>query len=260
MMRKLTAFLLMLLLTVSLAISVSAAETGYVFDEAGLLSSSEKLKLTIQAQSIAEEYDCGVYIMTVEDYRSYGYASEVYDVTWGIYHDRELGIGPERNGMILLLSMEDRDYATFVYGKDAEYALSDYALILLEDEFLDDFADNEWNDGFEDYLSVTRDFLQRAAKGKPVRESPLPLILIAVFVSCIISLIITGIFWLQMKNVRKQSSARAYASAQGLDLTVRLDTFTHQTIRRRKIETSSGSSSGSRSHSGGGGHGRSGKF
>ena len=45
MMRKLTALFLMLLLIVSLAVSASAAETGYIFDEAGLLTASEKLTL-----------------------------------------------------------------------------------------------------------------------------------------------------------------------------------------------------------------------
>lgn len=258
MMRKLTAFFLMLLLIFSMAVSASAAETGYVFDDAGLLTSNEKLKLTIEAQSIAEEYGCGVYIVTVEDYRAYGYASDVYDVTWGIYHDMELGVGKERNGLILLLSMEDRDYATFVYGKVADYAFSDHALIKLENQFLDDFGNDDWYEGFDDYLTVSRDYLHRAAQGRPVRESPVPMILIFLLLACIIAFIITGIFWSQMRNVKMQSSARAYASGQGLNLTVKLDNFTHQTVSRRKIDTSS--SSGSRSRSGGGGHGRSGKF
>lgn len=260
MMRKLTALFLMLLLIVSLAVPASAAETGYIFDDAGLLTASEKLALAIEAESIAEDYGCGVYIVTVEDYRAYGYFSDVYDVTRGIYYDRKLGVGAERNGVILLLSMEDRDYALFVFGKDAEYALDGFAVTLLEDEFLDDFADNEWYDGFEDYLSATRDYLVWAAEGNPVRESPVPMMLVFLFMSCLIALIITGIFWQQMRNVKKQYTAEPYTSVGGLKLTDKRDVFTHQSVRRRRIERSSSSSSGSRSRSGGGGHGRSGKF
>lgn len=260
MMRKLTALFLMLLLIVSLAVPASAAETGYIFDEAGLLTASEKLALAIEAESIAEDYGCGVYIVTVDDYRSYGYFSDVYDVTSDIYHDMELGVGKERNGLILLLSMDDRDYATFVYGKVADYAFSDHALIQLENHFLDDFGRNDWYEGFSDYLSVSRDYLNRAAKGNPVRESPVPMMLIFLFMSCLIALIITGIFWQQMRNVKKQYTAEPYTSVGGLKLTDKRDVFTHQSVRRRRIERSSSSSSGSRSRSGGGGRGRSGKF
>lgn len=261
MMRKMTAFVLMLLLVLSLGISASANEnTGYVFDYAQLLNSSEAEQMNEFAQDVAEEYDCGLYIMTLDDYTDYDDDLDVYDAAWNIYHELELGVGKERNGVFLLLSIEDRDYALFVYGEDAEYAFNDHGLTLLEEEFLDDFGDNDWYAGFADYLTTGADYLQRAAEGDPVRGSPAILIVIFILVSCVISLIITGVFWLQMKNVRMKSDARVYASAAGLNLTIRQDSFSHQMVSRRRIERSSGSGSGSRSHSGGGGHGRSGKF
>lgn len=45
-----------------------------------------------------------------------------------------------------------------------------YARTLLEDAFLDDFADDDYRGGYEDYLSTCADFFERAAQGHPVRK------------------------------------------------------------------------------------------
>lgn len=100
-MRKITILFLTVLLLVLLAVPASA-ETQYVFDEAGLLSDTEREALEAYAQKIGESYGCGVYMMTTEDYQAYGWNSDVFDVTWNIYHDRRLGWGEAREGVFLL--------------------------------------------------------------------------------------------------------------------------------------------------------------
>ena len=67
------------------------------------------------------------------------------------------------------MSMSDRKYATFFYGPKAEYAFDAYGQELMEEEFLDDFRDDDWYDGFEDYLEVCAEYLERAEAGDPVR-------------------------------------------------------------------------------------------
>lgn len=261
MMRKMTALVFAILLLVSLAVPASAA-TEYVFDDADLLTSSQVRKLNEMAERIEDRYDCSVYIMTVEDFRDYGRSSDVYEVTYGIYHDRELGCGRKREGMILLLSMDDRDYATFFYGKNTEYAFNEYGQEQLEKQFLDDFKDNDWYDGFRDYLETSEEYLKLAADGNPVRKSNWLRAAIFVGVALVIALVVTLVLLAGMKNVRAKTSAGSYMTGEGLMLTTRVDTFIRQTRSVRTIQKSSGSSSGSRSgsRSGGGGSGRSGKF
>lgn len=258
MMRKLTALMLSLLLVLSLGICVSAAaESEYIFDDADLLSPREEEKLDELAETIEEEYGCTMYIMTVEDYRDYGSSSDVFEVTYEIYHDRDLGYGKDRNGVILLLSMEDRDFALFVYGDDAEYAFDSYGQELLEEEFLDDFADDDWYNGFHDYLSTGEEFLEMAEDGEPVRESPAPLIGLLILISCGIAAVVVAVLWGNMKSVKVKSGAATYAAATGLNLTNSMDLFSHRTVHRRTIPKNNGSSG---ARSGGGGSGRSGKF
>ena len=255
--KKILSICLALLLTVCLAATVEAAG-NYVIDDAGLLTQQERSELNACAANITRNREIGIYILTVYDYRDYGYSGDVFDTTWQIYHDRKLGMGSDRQGMILLLSMKERDYATFFYGDDTEYAFNAYGQEELEQYFLDDFKRNDWYSGFHDYLTQSRDFMQDAADGDPVRKSSMGRVLIFVAVALLLSGIITLIPYVAMKNVKRKVTAGNYIVGTGLNLTRREDRFTHQTRSVRTIQSSSGS--GSRSRSGGGGSGRSGKF
>lgn len=254
--KKLLILCLALILLLCAAVPV-CAQQSYVLDEADLLTPQEEAELDAYAARLAETYGVGVYMMTVEDYLPYYDSPDVFNTTQAIYHDYDLGYGPDREGMILLLSMAERDYATFFYGDKTEYCFNDYGQERLEEYFLDDFGWDEWHDGFHDYLTASEKFLAKAESGSPVRKSPAGLIIVFILIALAISGIVTGIFWAKMSNVRSQSSAHSYISPDGLDLTLRQDVFINRTRTRRKIQSSSGSS---HAHSGGGGSGRSGKF
>lgn len=257
-MRKVWILSLTLLLAVLLAVPAFASE-NYVIDDAGLLIGGQQEQLNRRAAEIAEQYEIGIYILTVEDFRDYGEEYEIFDVLWNYYHDNRLGFGENREGMILMLSMKERDYATFFYGENTEFAFNAYGQELMEEKFLDDFAEDLWFFGFMDYLSVAEDYMARAAAGNPVRESPWPMVFLFVVIALAISGIATLVEWGKMRNVAVKADALHYQAEAGLALTARSDQFVRQTMTRRKIQTQS-SSSGSRSHSGGGGSGRSGKF
>lgn len=267
--RKLTGFALALMLAFALCAPSFAAAgmstgtgagTRCVVDTAGLLTFDERDDLENMAEDISGKYGCGVYAVTVIDYEAYGYG-DVYDVTTQIYHDpaNGFGAGDGRDGIILLLSMRERDYALFVYGEKAEYAFSDYGLRRLEEPFLEEFGDNNWYGGFRAYLNECDRFLAAAQEGNPVRASPVLPIVIAVAASCLIAIVVCLLIRASMNTVHKKRDAREYVAPGGLRLTRQTDQYTHTTRTSRKIE-SGGGSGGSHSHSGGGGHGRSGKF
>ena len=233
------------------------AEMRYVLDTYDLLSFDERTILEKKAENISEQYSCGVYIVTVDNYRSYGYGS-VYDVTTQIYHsDIGFGVGDGRDGIMLLLSMNERDYALFVYGDKAEYAFNDYGLEQLEDSFLSNFRNDDWYGGFSGYLRECDIYLAYAQEDRPVRSTPTDSIVVVILSSCAIAFVVCMILKGQMNTVHSKSGAREYITSGGLHLIQQADQFTHTTRISRRIENKSGSS---HSHSGGGGHGRSGKF
>ena len=82
----------------------------------------------------------------MEDYRDF-HSEGVYKATYTIYHQYTMGVGPNRDGIMLLLSMDDRDWAMFCYGSHCEYAFNSYGQEKLEKVFLDNFGEDDWYGG-----------------------------------------------------------------------------------------------------------------
>lgn len=274
--KRICTMLLALAAALALVLPAAAADFGRVYDEAGLLTEEERSSLESMAETISSAYGVGVYAAAVNDFRDYGDGT-VYEVTYQLYHQYELGEGADRDGIIVLLSMDDRDYAMFVYGPKAESVFNSYWQEQLEKEFLSDFGRDDWYGGFYNYISACDRYLERDANGgsgdgddwddSPVGPSGgigffflvhRTQIIIWVIASCVIALLVCLLMRRKMKSVRRKVEANAYVTPDGLTLTDQYDRYTHTTETRRKIEKES--SSGSSSESGGGGSGRSGKF
>lgn len=259
--QRIFSFLLAFLLLLALAPAALAdgAQLSYVTDDAGILTASETAALEKTAQSIAQRYGVGIYLVTVED------ASRIdsrgtYEAAYTVYHNYSLGIGAERNGAILLLSMNDRAFAHFYYGSESEYAFNKYGQEQIEDVFLDNFRENDWYGGFSDYLTACGEYLALAEEGHPVRRSPVPAIIISCAAGILIAFLVCSILKRKMKSVYVQARADGYVSG-GLRLSRQTDRFTHRTETRRHIEPPKPSGGGgSVGHTGGGGSGRSGHF
>lgn len=104
-----------------LSVSVFAeSQLWHITDDAGILTESQNIELETYAETISQDYGVGVYVVTVDNYEDY--YDSAYETAWQIYHAYELGEGADRDGVILLLSMDNRQFATFFYGPRAEYA------------------------------------------------------------------------------------------------------------------------------------------
>lgn len=241
--------------------TLKSESMSYVFDHSHMLTDTQRAELEAQAKEISLRHHCGVYVAFVDDYTVYSDGGGVYKTTYQLYHGDQLGMGDDRDGIIILLSMAERDYAMFVYGTYAETAFNNYGQEKLEKAFLGNFKEDDWYGGVSNYLSTCDEYLTRADAGKPVRESPALLIVIAVVASCFLSGAICLFLKRSMKTVHQKVEANEYVAPGGLQLSKQYDRYTHTTEVRSKISSSDdSSSSGTSSCSGGGGSGRSGKF
>ena len=233
----------------------------YILDIAGCLSPDSRAQLEARAEEISTRHGCGVYTVFVDDYTVYG-SNDVYKATYKLYHSRQLGLGEERDGVIILMSVQNRKYAMFIYGKNAEYAFDEYGAEQLEKRFLGQFSNNNWYVGVSEYLTACDEYLTLADEGRPVREVPWAVLAIVVIVSFVVAGSVCGVLKMNMKTVRRGAAADEYVTAEGLTLTESSDRFMYTTETRTKIRDDSSSSSGgsTSSNSGGGGHGRSGSF
>ena len=116
---KLFAFIIVFILSIlTFPLKVNAADENSILnkprvvDEASLLSSSEKTDLTNKVNKISEENKCDVVIVTVNslgDKTSTEFADDYFDYNG-------YGYGNNRDGILLLISMENRDWAISTSG------------------------------------------------------------------------------------------------------------------------------------------------
>ena len=176
--RRLACILLAALLLLGLCCTAFAeapateAQLWNITDTVGLLTSDEDLTLEARAEEISAQYGVGIYLLILEDYSEY--YDDPYETAYELYHQNTLGMGEDRDGVILLMSMSDRKYATFFYGPKAEYAFDPYGQELMEEEFLDNFRDDDWYGGFSDYLEVCAEYLERAPSGEIILRRAAP--------------------------------------------------------------------------------------
>lgn len=275
MMKRLLSALAVLCLLAALAVPALAADSVYLADYAGLLTEDEELALGAMMEEIAAEHDCGVYFVSVEDYNTYG--ETPYDAAVQLYIQQTLyGTAPE-DGILLMLSMQARDYSLITYGSYAEAVFTDAAMYRLEDRFLQYFRMNDWENGVEYYLVDAADLLsdfnaemsEQYGEGYVSYYEPgvpdvlvranrvQPEIWLGVAVGCpAIALVVCLIMKAGMRNAKKATHADAYIPAGGVNLQVKQDLFTHTTTRVVHHPKSNGGSGGG----GGGFRGHSGKF
>lgn len=269
--RLLVSLLLALSLILVLGSTASAAgltEIPYVTDTVGLITQEEARELETQAEWIAETYGCAPYILVVEDFRDYEDTESIFEAGMDLYERWDLGCGEDRNGILLMLSMAERDYALVSYGSLTHSAFTDYGQEYLEDCFLDDFRHDGWIGGFRDYLNASAWLLEQAQNG-PAYDintasgantahrgfQPL-MILIPLAVALVVCLVFTA----QMKTAKKQTQARNYITANGVHMRIVQDSFTHRTVTRQVIQQKSSGSGGGTTVNSRGFSGRSGKF
>lgn len=263
-MKRLISVMVAVLLLALLAIPVSGAQIPEccIFDDEGLLSEIEYQTLEDYAREISEQRQCAVYFVTVDDFRNYG-DGDILNVARQIFLASDFGMGEDKDGVMLLLSMADRDYSLIVHGF-GETALTDYGWEYICEHFRDDFADDDWFHGVFDYLAYTDDLLSQAREGRVYDRynwiTGGVLWVWSLILGAVISLVVCLIQRAMMrKKVREQTDALGYVQGE-VHITRRRDVYSHTTEVRRKIEKKDSGSSGSHSHSSDGFSGTSGKF
>lgn len=272
-----TALVLAAALTVP---ALAVPEQGYytfLADGAGLLSEAEMDTLETKAQEITDTYGFAPYIIIVEGLNGV----DVSDLALSYWDEYSLGAGDRREGSLLLMSMEDRDFDYEVWDY-TNAVFDEYRYDSVREAFLGEFRRDDWYGGFTEYLDATAYYLSGEADdiepgedwdyygdyvadygGGERHEGPglLSVLLLVVLLPCAIAGVICGGMAASMKSVRPASYAGNYVKGHPA-LRVKEDIFTHTTETRTKIERSHDSGGGhSGDGGGGGGHfSSSGKF
>lgn len=222
-----------------------------VIDEGSLLTSDEIKNLKTQLDEISKRQQCDVVIVTVDslgEKTSTEYADNYYD-------DNGYGIGEGDDGILLLVSMEERDWAISTYGYGIT-AFTDAGQAYIMEEVQQKLSDGAYFEAFQSFASQCDDFLTEAKEDTPYDSNNLPKgkpplvwIPIALLVGIVIALVSTGVMKGKLKSVRKQPSAANYEKHDSFRVTDQRDIFLYNHIERRaKPKENNSGSGGSGSH------------
>lgn len=241
-----------LLALVILALCMPALAEGLplVVDDAALLTQDEVAQLSAEAEQISGTYAMDVVIHTTDSLggkTALNYAADYYDFLG-------YGQGEDSDGVMLVLSMEDRDWCILTTGRGIK-AFTDYGIDVISDDIVPYFSKGEYAAGFSRFLRDARIFLEQAQTGRPFDvdnrarlRTPMERALGAAPYLAIAAAVIAAVALLAMilgmKTARPQYSANQYIRGDSVNITRAQDIFLYHTQSRVRIEHESSSSSG----------------
>lgn len=275
-MRKYFTCILLAVLICILSLTPVLAADAYspdkIVDEADLLTSAEESKLRERAADVIGKYDCDIVIITVSSLEGISAESAADDCFDYIGY----GIGSDRSGILLLVSIGDREWHMSTSGR-AIQVFTDYGLDYIGDTVSDSLGDGDYFEAFEDFIKLCDDFLNEyetsgraydtnhKLKERRSLSGYIFLAVISLGAGALIAFAATSSMKNKLKTVRPQNMANAYAENGGVNFTVSKDIFLYRTVRRtpRPKDNYGSRGGGSRMHTSSSGRshgGRSGKF
>ena len=231
--RLLIALLPLALFFVALLPSTAWAQTGhYVFDTNDTLSEEEFTELETKGAQYADKYHVGVYLLFTSDMGAdEDSKSGRNEFGRDYYLQHNLGEGPGKDGIILVVATQSRKYVTVKHFDDkANDPFSKDYVSDMESEVKSELKHNNWFDGASVYYQRTEDALDYFAKnGKQWSEPHVIGTVIKIAATVLVPLFIAhGIVSREkqaMLTARMQTEAANYLDPNSFNIRVSTDTF-----------------------------------
>ena len=272
---RLAALLLAtVLLFVALVLPISAQDPDWeMHDYANLLTSEQFYDLCLRIRELTAQYQTDFVILTVESLDGKSpqeYANDYYD-------EKNCGFGPNRDGIMLLLAMNSRDYYFVANGSATEKLAQAGGIAALEDKVVPHLSNGNYYLAFGMFLDTAAaiiddptsipgavyndDFIYISFDDEVSYTLADRLQHVGIFavIGLIVGFVTTFIMKRGMKTARAQKYAMDYVRSGSFHLTRKQDLYLYRTRTRVRVQSNNGSSGGG-SRSGGSRGGGGGKF
>ena len=265
---RIAALMLAILMSVSLLILPAAAQEPdwAITDDAQLLTAEQLQELDGLVRNYTAQYETDFVIVTVESLNGKSpkqYANDFYD-------KNNCGYGQNRDGILLLLAMNSRDYYFLTNGTPTEKLAQAGGIAALEDKVVPHLSSGDYYMALCTFLETARDIIAHPLSA-PGATSPtynddfvyttrdrLQYITIFAVLGIIVGFVATFLMKYSMKTARAKNNAADYVRPGSFRLTRQQDIYLYRTRTRVRVQSNSSSSGGSRSGGSRGGGG--GKF
>lgn len=250
--KKILIFLFVFLFVFPFAYTVNAvSREARLVDEADLLTFSEETKILTLLNGISERQQLDIVVVTVKSLNGKSpraFADDYYD-------DHGYGFGSQRDGVLLLIAMDTRDYYISTSGYGIE-AFTDKRINRIKKSVQSDLSDGEYAAAFEEFATLCDDYITQTKSGNPDGNYNVTQhLLLSLAIGLIVALIATGIMRRKLKSVRFKTGASDYMKKGSFVVTKSNDIYLYKHVTRRAKPKDSDThrSSSGRSHGGGGG-------
>lgn len=250
--------------------SFADGDMEYAVDSAKVLTTEELESLKSKLAQISDENNIDVGVVTV-DYLDGKSAQEFAN---NLFEQNKFGKGENRDGILLLVATEDREWAMSTHGS-AKEAFNEEGLDFISGEFLQYLAEDDYYSAFENFANNARELGAMYVLGDPygeeeyVDDENYPVdeniveeekginnevwIPLSIVMGCAISLVIMMMYKSQLKSVKSESRADDYL--MDMKLVKSQDIFLYRTVTRTMRPKNENNSSDFSSGGGGGDYG-----
>lgn len=235
-------------------------------DDGDIISSEEESELIDKLDKVSDKLNFDIVIYT-NNYLDNKTATEFAD---GYFDYNGFGVGPNRDGILLFLSMSERDYAISTSGYGIT-AFTDYGLSRLENEILPILGDGDYYEAFDKFIDSSEYYVNEARAGRVIDRGSQRMGLAEYGIMALVSLVGAAaisfgyVKSLESSHISKKRKYNANTYKNGVaNIIPTRDMFLNRNITRvRRPRESSNSGGGSSTHTSSSGRthgGSSGKF
>ena len=221
----------------------------FLYDDADLLTDSEETALVEKLTEVSHTYNTQLVIATLPALNN----GNIDDFVEYLYDSMDFGYGETKEGVLLLVCMDPREYRILSNGY-AGVAIGPDQIDTLCD-FMDTYLPNgHYTTAFHSFADQSGEFLEYYQMGSPFKAGKN--LVISLIIGMIAGLIVAFVLKGQLKSVRKQDQAYGYVKPGSMMVNLDHDIFLYRTVTRtqkqeRVESTSSGSGATARSKGGG---------
>lgn len=267
--KKLFALVFALLLITALSATCLADGVKCV-DNANLLSYEELQSVNEKLDEVSAKHGVDICVLTTDS----TYGEGVTEYADNFYDQSEWGQGDTRDGIMLMLSMEERDWYISTCGSGIS-AATDYGISYIGNEIVSELSYGDYEEAFVHFADICDEMLTQSETGKPydvdnkVEENTEEEQgfkfnaeggLVSLLIGAITALFPTYAMKNNLKSVGNQVKASNYIKQGSLNLTSKSDTLLYRNVTSVPIvrdDNHGGSSThvsvGGMTHGGGGG-------
>ena len=221
----------------------------FLYDEADLLTDSEEEALVQKLEEVSHATNAQIVVVTLASMDG-GNIDEFIDY---LYDTMGFGYGENHDGVLLLVSLDPREYRILSNGY-AGTAIGPDQIDTLCD-FMETYLPNgHYVAAFNSFADQCGEFLEYYQMGSPFKVGKN--LAISLIIGIIAGLIVAFVLKSQLKSVRKQDQAHRYVKPGSMTVDSQYDIFLYRTVTRtqkqKRVESTSSGSGGSTRSKGGG--------